>query len=575
MSTVSSTTPATTTTTSPTTSSTTTSTSSSKSKASNSTDYLSFDTASLVEAKLASRYTRIDSLNTQVNANTTKKAAYQDMQSKLSTLMSALSELRADPSSVGRSSDVFRDRTAYLTTAGSASASNYMSATVSEGTEMGKHTIEIQDVAKANILGSAAKTSRTDPLGLSGTISLGLAGGTAADVTVTAGMSLGDIADKINAEQATTGVKASVIKVADDSFQLVLTATQTGKAIVPKDIVGGVLDNLGIVDGDGAIETSAVLQAAKNAKLIVDGVTLTRSTNDISDILDGVTLHLYAAPSTATPLTLEVANDLTAIKQSITDFVDAYNAFRDFVVANQSTNSDGTASGAATLFGDGTLRDIAQSAQTILSSSVDTKSLGAIGISFDASNKLQIDSTKLDNALQDRLDDIKTLFAYTMTSSSGDLGMVRHPNRSLDFTLNVTVDASGALIGASVGGDSSKFTIRDKTIIGKPGTAYEGFTLYYTGSTSKSIALSFKQGIADQLYDAVEKVTAEDGRISAQIASLETQNVDLTDRISVLEETTASYRNALTILYANMASKMYTAQTTLDLLKALLDASNK
>lgn len=559
-----------------TTSTTTTSSSSNSTSTSTSTDYTDFDTSALVEAKLASRYSRLDSLNTKVSANQTKISAYQDMQSQLQDITSSLEKLRGNPSSSGKSADVFRDRTAYLSSSTSASASTYMSASVAEGTEMGTHTISISQVAKANILNSTAQSSKNDDLNWSGVIRLGVEDGAAADITITEAMSLADIANAINNQKGTTGVKASVMQVSDGEYKLILTATETGKTITASDVSGSLLSSkLGILGSDGAVSADAVLQDAQDAVFTVDGVEITRSSNDVSDVLDGITLHLYSAPSTDTTLTLEVDNDLSAIKDAISAFVTAYNTFRDFVVANQSTATDGTAADTATLFGDATLRSITQTVQTILSSSVDEENLRAIGITFDENNKLEVDETALENALADDLDGVQSLFSYKMTASTGELGLVRHPDKSMSFTLDVAVDSSGNLTSASIGGDSSLFTISGSTIKGKEGTEYEGLTMVYTGVTSKSISVDLSQGIADQMYSKIDTVSnADTGSLNDLIESLEDENDELTDRVSSLESSISSYKQALTTLYANMASKISTAKNTVDLLKALLNSNS-
>lgn len=551
-----------------------TSTTSTSTTTSSTTDYDDFDTASLVEAKLESRYNRIDSMSSEVTANETKIAAYEDLQGMLQDLTDNLTALRGDPSSTGKSSDVFRDRTAYLTSSTSTSASTYMSATVEEGTDLDTHTITITQVAKANILGSSTQSSRYTALGVSGTFTLGTSTGSAS-ITVDEDMSLGDIADAINAEQSTSGVKASVMKVSDSSYQLILTSVSTGETITASDTSGTVLTNtLGLLNSSGAINSSNVLQSAQKAIFSVDGVTITRSSNDIDDVLDGVTLHLYSAPSTDTTLTLEVSNDLTAIQDAITALVETYNTLRDFVVTNQTTTSSGTADDSATLYGDSTLRSIASTLQSILSSGTSDTSLAALGITFDDNNKLVVDDSALGNALLDNLDDIQALFSYTMTSSSGDLSLVRHPNAAFDFTLKVEVDSSGALTSASVGGDSSLFTVSGSTIKGATGSIYEGLTLVYTGSTSKSITVNLTQGIADQMYYASDAVgNSDDGTLVSVIKSLNNNNDTLNDKIDTLTSSTQTYANYLYNLYANMASKISEAETTVKLLKALLNAS--
>lgn len=552
---------------------------SSTSTTSTSTDYTDFDTTALVEAKLESRYTRIDSLETEVSDNETKIAAYEDLQDLLQTLNDTLETLRSDPSSSGKSDDVFLDRTAYLTSSTSTSADTYMSATVEEGTDLGTHTIEISQVAKANIVTTASQTSKYDDLGWSGSFTLGTDGGSSASITITATMSLADIADAINAEKSTTGVSASVMKVSDSSYQLILTTTETGQTIVASDDSGSTLlsdsSKLGLLDSGGDIDSDNVLQAAQNAIFKVDGVTITRSSNDIDDVLDGITLHLYAAPSTDTTLTLEVDNDLTGIQDAIEAFVEAYNAVRDVVVTNQTTSSDGTAADDAVLYGDATLRSMANTLQTILSSGVDSTSLAALGITFDEDNKLVVDDTTLQNALLDDFDSIQTLFSYQMTTSSGDLSLVRHPDAAFDFTLDVTVDSEGTLTAVSIDGDSSLFTIDGSTIKGAEGTAYEGLTMVYSGSTSKSITVSITQGLADQLYYAVDEIANDDdGTLTTVIDSLEESNSTLNDRIDSLTDSTETYASYLYELYGNMAAKLSEAQTTIALLKALLNASS-
>lgn len=527
---------------------------------------------------MASRLSRIDSLNTNVSENTTKIAAYQDMQSLLKTVVTSLEALRSAPGSTGQSNDVFRDRTAYLTSSSSTAAGTYLAATIEEGTDLGSHTINITQTATTNIIKSGSQSSKSSDLGWSGDITLGTVGGNSANIAITATMSLADMADAINVENAATGITASVMKVSDSAYILVLTADDTGATITASDSSGTLLsgsDTLAMLDSNGNIASDNVLQEAKDAILTVDGVKMTRSSNDIDDILEGTVLHLYSAPSTDTTLTLEVDHDLTSIKSDINTFVDAYNAFRDLVLTNQTTASDGTAAVTATLFGDSTLRNISQKAQSILTSAIDETSLASIGITLDADNKLVSDETTLDSALLNDFDAVQALFTYKTTTSSGDLALVRHPDSSLNFTLDVTVDTDGNLSDASIDGDSSMFTISGSTIKGVEGTQYAGLTLVYTGTTTKSITVDLSQGIADKLYTTVDSISnSNSGTLADLITSLEDSNTSIENRISDLEESANSYSDYLYSSYGTIAAHLASAQSTLDLLQALLNASN-
>lgn len=558
-----------------TTSTSTTSTTSTSSTSSSSSDYDDFDVESLVEAKLASRYERLDSMETEVSENETKIAAYEELQDLLDTLSDTLQTLRSDPSVSGQSDDVFLDRTAYLTSSSSVDASTYMSATVEEGTDLSTHSIVISQIATTNILGSEKQSSRYDALGWTGTFSLGTEDGDSADIEVTSSMSLGDIADAINTETSTTGVVASIMQVSEGSYKLILTTSDTGETITASDVSGTLLsDSLGLVDSNGDIDSDMVLQEAQDAILKVDGVTITRSSNDIDDVLDGITLHLYAANADTT-LTLEVDNDLTGIQDAVEAFVEAYNAVREFIITNQSTDTDGTAADDAVLYGDSTLRSLNNYLQTIVSSGVGDADLSDLGITLDEDNLLELDTSTLENLLLDDLDTIQSLFSYQMTASSGDLSLVRHPDAALDFTLDITVDDDGNISSVGVDGDTSLFTISGSTIKGAEGTEYEGLTLVYTGSTSKSITVTTTQGIADQLYNAVDTIANEDdGALTTLIDNLEDENDTIEDSISTLESSISTYSEYLYELYSTMAASISEAETTLKLLEALLNASS-
>ncbi|MBV5336396.1 flagellar filament capping protein FliD, partial [bacterium] len=105
----------------------------------------------------------------------------------------------------------------------------------------------------------------------------------------------------------------------------------------------------------------------QDAIIEVDGVEITRSSNTIDDAIDGLTLNLYEADA-GEAISVEISTDLSGIKSAITDFVDAYNAYRDFAVTQQSAtdeNGDETA-----LYSDTLLRNINKQVYEALNATV-------------------------------------------------------------------------------------------------------------------------------------------------------------------------------------------------------------
>ena len=155
-------------------------------------------------------------------------------------------------------------------------------------------------------------------------------------------MTLADVQQAINNETSTTGVQASILQVSSSEYELLLAATGTGQAISYSSVSGDdVLNKLGITDLSGAAANQ--MQAAKLAEFTLDGVSMTRNTNDISDALSGVTFHLYSTTSSGTSVSVQIAPNLTNIESAINSFVTSYNSLRDFVTAQNQTASDGTA----------------------------------------------------------------------------------------------------------------------------------------------------------------------------------------------------------------------------------------
>lgn len=527
-----------------------------------------FDTDALVEAAVSAKLARADTLETKVTTNETKIAAYEEMQTLLLAMQDSLQALRADPSSSGQEDDVFLNRTGYLTSGTSTSADTLLSVTVEDGTELGSHEIEIIQVAKAERLGGASQSSRSDAANMAGSFTLG---GTA--FTVTADMALDDIVDTVNTETSNTGIKASVIKVSDTEYMMVLTATETNAQITLADTSGTVLQDLGLIDENG--DKADVLQAAQPAQVKIDGVTIERDTNEIDDAIDGITLTLYKAESGNT-LTLEVDNSLSDIKTQVESLVETYNALRDFVLLNQTTASDGSADESAVLFGDSILRTVSTQLQEALTAAIDEASLASLGLSFDEQNYLEIDEDALDDALLNDLDTIQNLFSFQAETSSGNLSLLRHGDgpESADFTLDITV-TDGAISAVSVGGDTTAFTVSGSRIIGAEGSIYEGLTFVFTGSASQSIDVAVSQGIADRMWQAVEEVADEyDGQLAEQITTLEDSNTDLEDRITTIEANAETYRSYLLDKYARIEAKLAEAQSVLDLLEALTNSED-
>ena len=532
----------------------------------------SVDWSALITAAVNAKLTAATTISTSITNNEAKISAYQTLQTDLSTLSSGLSSL-ATAVVNSLATNVFATRSATISSTGDVSASSALSMSVSNGAATGDHTLTISQVATAQKVVGTSQSSETSALGYSGTFSLGLGSGSTADITVTSTMSMQDVVDAINAQTSTTNVQASIVQVSSGSYEMVLSGTEDAADISYSSTSGDdILNELGVTDSTGAF--ADVLQTSQAAEFSLDGISMTRDTNDITDVLTGVTFNLLQATTSGSTINISIEPDTSQIETAVESLVTNYNTFRDAVIAQQATASDGTADSSAVLFGDGTMRDIMDSLQNALNSTVGGLTMADLGLSFNEKNELELDTSTLSNVLSTNLSGVTTLLSAQTKTSSSQLSVVNTGTSPLSFTLDLTVDSSGNLTSAAVGGDSSLFTVSGTTILGAAGTAYAGMAFTYSGSTSQSITVTSTSGIATQLYQLSKTYSSSSGSLQTLITNLTDRDTDLQQKVDDIESAASAYQTQLQTQYANYQAAITSANNTLTYLKALLNSSS-
>lgn len=532
----------------------------------------SVDWSALITAAVNAKLTAATTISTSITNNEAKISAYQTLQTDLLTLSSGLSSL-ATAVVNSLATNAFATRAATISSTGDVSASSALSMSVSNGAATGDHTLTISQVATAQKVIGTSQSSQTSALGYSGTFSLGLGSGNTADITVSSTMSMQDVVDAINAQTSTTDVQASIIQVSSGSYEMVLTGTEDAADISYSSTSGDdILSELGVTDSTGAF--ADVLQTSQAAEFSLDGISMTRDTNDITDVLTGVTFNLLQATTSGATINISIEPDTSQIESAVETFVTDYNTFRDAVIAQQATASDGTADSSAVLFGDGTMRDIMDSLQNALNSTVGGLTMADLGLSFNEKNELELDTSTLSDVLSTNLSGVTTLLSAQTKTSSSQLGVVNTGTSPQSFTLDLTVDSSGNLSSASVGGDSSLFTVSGTTIIGAAGTAYAGMAFTYSGSTSQSVTVTSTAGIATQLYQLSKAYSSTSGSLQTLITNLTDRDTELQQKVDDIESAASAYQTQLQTQYANYQAAITSANNTLTYLKALLNSSS-
>jgi len=533
----------------------------------------SVDWDALIETMVATKTQAATTIETSITANEAKIAAYQQLQTLLATVATDTTSL-AKSIVNSLSSSAYGARAATISSTGDVSASSAVSMAISNGAATGDHTLTVTQIATAHkVIGTSVASKATD-LGVTGTFTLGLEGGTSADISITSGMTLEDLVDTINAQSSTTNVQASIIQISSNQYEMILTATKDNASITTSVVSGDdVLTSLGVTDSTGAF--TDVLQAPQPAIFSVDGISLTRDTNNITDVLSGVSFSLLQSTPAGSTVDISIEVDTSSIQSVLQQFVTSYNAVRDYVTSQQTLTSSGTADTSSVLFGDGTMRNVMTQMEQVLNSIIGGMSMSDLGLSFSSTNDLVLDTSTLATTLADNLDGVISLLATKTSTSSSSLAVVNTSSSPpASFVMDISVDESGAL-SASVNGDSSMFTVSGRTIIGAAGTIYSGMAFTYSGSSSKSVTVTSTTGIAAQINAiATAASNKSSGSLQDLITNLQSQDDRMQQQIDDINERAAIYRAMLVTQYAKYQSAISTANSTLDYLSALLNASS-
>ncbi|PKH24717.1 flagellar filament capping protein FliD [Enterobacterales bacterium CwR94] len=342
---------------------------------------------------------RLTPISTQQSSYTAKLTAY-------GTLKSALEKFQTANTALNKP-EIFNSTTI-------SSSSDAITATTSAGAAAGKYTVSVSQLAQAQSLQSAVQTSSTDKLGTTGAGTRTLiiqqdSKEKPLEITLSDDQtSLTGIRDAIN--KADGGVSASIIKANDNSFQLVLTANDTGTkseiniSVTGDDKLNGILA-YDSKDSNGLRAMSQSVEA-KNALLKVNNIDIERQSNTVTDAPTGVTLNLVKTTENAT-ITVAKSND--SATKAVNDWVTAYNSLMSTLGTLTSytavdAGAEGQDSSNGVLLGDSVVRTIqaglkAQFTNPDSTSGLNTLSQLGITVKDYKTGELTVDADKLKDKL--------------------------------------------------------------------------------------------------------------------------------------------------------------------------------
>lgn len=343
------------------------------------------DFSVILNAVMQQEAAPLTALQTEQRQMQSQVSAFATLATKLGALKTAADSLTSELAFSGRSVTV--------------TDSTIVSVSPGTTASIGTYDIVVNELARAQVTGTTSSHTDTDTttVATGGTLTIG-----GVDVTVTGALTLQGLADAIN---GTTDipVTATIVSPSSGTYQLVLTGNDTGATnafTITNNMTGG--------SGVTFSATNAV--DATNASAVVNGITVTDSTNTLTSAIPGATLTLQKKATTTT-VTATISQDTGTTKTLVQSFVDAYND----VVRYTDAQVDAATGGDASSIGrDSVLRSLRYVLQERMNAAYSVGGsysyAAEVGIGYTSIGELDFDETVFDTAAQEGVSDIQKLF---------------------------------------------------------------------------------------------------------------------------------------------------------------------
>ena len=202
-----------------------------------------------------------------------------------------------------------------------------------------------------------------------------------------------------------------------------------------QDVAGAVASApTATVDGNAVSLTQAVagaasntMQSATDAVIGFNGLTITRSSNTINDVVAGAVLSINQVTETggtSNPARLTISSDTSTLKTKVQSLVTEYNNFNGLMseLGSSATDDDNDMMGALRR-DTATVRYVQNALRTAVLANSSTTSGGVqglrdIGVSMDKSGNLTFDEKKYDTAITTSYDKVVTMLTADTTNQS-------------------------------------------------------------------------------------------------------------------------------------------------------------
>lgn len=450
--------------------------------------------------------------------------------------------------------------------AATSSASSYASMTITDEdlVEELSTNIEISALAQSQTLVFGGYTNTTDAVG-SGSILFEFGNWsnnsftensavTEQTVTIAQGEdSLEEVRDSINA--ADIGVTASILQVGTGSYSLVVKAT-SGADYALRMSTTETVGDAGLDDLDfSTYDANHVAQVGQDAAFTLDGVPISRTSNTITDLYDGVTVELEAV--TTAPVQLEVNYDSTAALATMTDLVAQLNTINSLLTTMSARSTDGSDDGP--LAGDPLVRSFRSQLRSMTTTPLDGFGDTAVyltnfGISTERDGSLSFDTDTFEEQYAADPSAFAAIVRTQMKSDNDDITAYVTGDDYVAGVYDLTVSSGAGTV------DGAAMTAIDTSFFSYSGNT-DGLHVKTTEANATA-KIYMGRSLINQLLTYTETILASSGDIDTKITNYNSDIEDYKTELADLATKEETIRERYVKQFAAMESVVRSLKDT-------------
>ena len=305
-----------------------------------------------------------------------------------------------------------------------------------------------------------------------------------------------------------------------------------------------------------------------DAAFTVDGISMTRSTNTISDLFVGYQLDLLTTNSSA--IKISSSQNLSTIESLLNDFVTSYNSIYASISAMSMQSTTGGEAGP--LSGDSLARKIQRdlrnySSQSIKGYESGPYTLSLLGIQTNRDGTLGLNTRTMKTTFEKNPKVVDAVFKNQLITDNADVAVKALGVNTKPGSYSITKSGGNFLIdGVTMSASGSDYTSGSGDS--------SGLILTISDSSLSSANVYYGKSLMTLVDDSLTNFLAFDGDIQNRLSGLTDSLKDLAEQRAVLDERMDKLEQRYAMQYASMETAVAGLKDTGDYLTEMLKSKD-